>query len=232
MSDRLRIAIVGATGLIGRAIVEQAVGREDVRILAVARREMKLPSGARMEMVVAEPDQWGEVFARTRPDVLISALGTTWNKAGRSEDAFRAVDQTLVLETARAAQKNGVKRCIAVSSIGADARSKNFYLRVKGEVERDLQKIGFDRVDILRPGLLRGAREQDRRLGERLGIVVSPLTDLMMQGKYRKYRSIRDGDVAKAALALSMRKAAGKFVHEHDGLMRAARSLPIPQSSD
>lgn len=232
MSDPLRIAIVGATGLIGRAVIQQSVGREDIRILAVARREMKLPSGARMEMVVADTDQWGDVFARTRPDVLISALGTTWNKASKSEDAFRAVDQTLVLDIARAAQEHGVKRCIAVSSVGADSGSKNFYLRVKGEVERDLQNIGFDRVDVLRPGLLRGAREQDRRLGERLGIVISPLTDLMLHGKYRKYRSIRDSDVAKAALALSMRKAAGKFVHEHDGLMRAARSLPIPQTSE
>lgn len=200
--------------------------------MAVARREMKLPSGARMEMVVADPGHWGEVFARIRPDVLISALGTTWNKSGKSEEAFRSVDQALVLETARAAQENGVKRCIAVSSIGADPYSKNFYLRVKGEVERDLLKVGFDRVDILRPGLLRGLRQQDRRLGERIGIVVSPLTDLMMHGKYRKFRSIRDSDVAKAALALSLRKAAGKFVHEHDGLMRAARSLPLPQMSE
>jgi uncharacterized protein YbjT (DUF2867 family) len=229
MSERLRIALVGATGLIGRALIDQSVGREDVRILAVARREMKLPAGARMEMVVADPAEWGSVFERVRPDVLVSALGTTWNKAGKDEEAFRAVDQHLVLDTARRARASGVKRCVAVSSVGADAGSRNFYLRVKGEVERDLAKIGFDRLDILRPGLLRGQRGGERRIGERLGIIASPLADLLMQGKYRKFRSIRDRDVARAVLAFSMRKAAGKFAHDHDALMRTAKSLPLPQ---
>ncbi|MXO89655.1 NAD(P)H-binding protein [Pontixanthobacter aquaemixtae] len=228
MSERVRIALVGATGLIGRSIIERATGREDVRILAVARREMKLPMGARMEMVVSEPSQWADVFESSPAEVLVSALGTTWNKAGKSEQAFREVDQELVLDTARAAHAQGVKRMIAVSSIGADAASKNFYLRVKGEVERELLTIGFDRVDILRPGLLRGQRSNDRRIGERLGIALSPLVDLMLHGKYRQYRSISAQDMADAALALSMRKAAGKFKHDHDAILRAAHSLPQP----
>jgi len=226
MSDPTRIAIVGATGLIGRAIIDQSVGREDVRILAIGRREMKLPRGCRMEMVVADPGDWGTVFERTRPDVVVSALGTTWNKAGKNEEAFRAVDQALVLNTAKAAHQHGVKRIIAVSSIGADVAAKNFYLRVKGEVERGLLKIGFDRVDILRPGLLRGRRQSDRRAGERIGIAISPIADLLMHGKYRKYRSISDADVAQAVLTLAMRRAAGKFVHEHDALKLAAGHLP------
>ncbi|MDN3645909.1 NAD(P)H-binding protein [Pontixanthobacter aestiaquae] len=226
MSDLVKIAIVGATGLIGRTIIERAVGREDIRVFGIARREMKLPEGARMEMMLAEPDQWGKVIGQIKPDVLVSALGTTWNKSGKSEEAFRAVDQDLVLDTAKAAHEHGVERIIAVSSTGADAGSKNFYLRVKGEVERDLLKIGFDRVDIFRPGLLRGARSNDRRAGERLGITLSPLTDLLMHGKYRKYRSISAEDVADAALALSMRKAAGKFKHDNDAILRAAHSLP------
>lgn len=226
MSERVKIALVGATGLIGRSIINQAIGREDVRILGIARREMKLPKGVRMELVVAEPDQWGDVIRQEAPDVLISALGTTWNKADKSEDAFRAVDQELVLNTARSAHEHGVKHIIAVSSIGADAQSKNFYLRVKGETERDLLKIGFDRLDIFRPGLLRGDRDNDRRVGERLGIALSPIADLFLHGKFRQYRSISGADVADAALALAMRKAAGKFKHDHDAIMRAAHSLP------
>lgn len=226
MSDPLSIAIVGATGLIGRTLIERSVGREDVRILAVARREMKLPVGAKMEMVVADPQEWGTVFDRVRPDVLVSALGTTWSKAGKDEAAFRAVDQHLVLDTAHAAKASGVTRMIAVSSVGADAASKNFYLRVKGEVERDLMKAGFDRLDILRPGLLRGSRQNDPRLAESLGAMVSPLMDLMLQGKYRKYRSVTAEIAADCILALALKKAAGRFVHDSDGIARAANSLP------
>lgn len=231
MSEPIRIAIVGATGLVGRSIIEQAVGREDVRLLAIARREMKLPNGAAMEMFVADPEDWGEVMARVQPQVLINALGTTMKKAG-SEEAFRAVDQQLVIHAAQAAFDNGVKRMISVSSIGADAYSKNFYLKVKGETERDLMKLGFDRLDIFQPGLLRGARADDPRMAERAGMLVSPVADLMMHGKYRKYRSISADNIAKAGLALSMRKASGKFVHEHDAILRAAHSLPQLQSGE
>ncbi|WP_271439071.1 NAD(P)H-binding protein [Pontixanthobacter luteolus] len=229
MSDPVRIALVGATGLIGRTIMEESAHRADLRVLGIARREARMPTHACMEMVVAQPGEWGAVLERVKPDVIISALGTTWKKAGKDEDTFRAVDHDLVLETAQAAQKAGVKHIISISSAGADAASKNFYLRVKGETDRDLLKVGFDRVDIFRPGLLRGKREDDMRVGEKLAMIGSPLIDAMMQGKYRKYRSVPAETVGRAALALSMRKAAGKFVHDTDGIRRAANSLPVLQ---
>lgn len=230
MSDPLRIALVGATGLIGSEVMKLAVGREDLRLVAVARRESPLPQGARMEMFVADPSKWGEVFEAVRPTALICAIGTTWRKAGRDEDAFRAVDHDLVLATARAAHAAGVERLVAISSTGADAMSKNRYLRTKGEVERELGRMRFKRLDILRPGLLKGQRVGDLRLLERLGSALSPLADLAMQGRYRAYRSIRAELVAKAAVALAMRKAAGRFVHDNDALLRAAATLPMPEA--
>jgi uncharacterized protein YbjT (DUF2867 family) len=228
MSDPVRIALVGASGLIGRAVMELAAHRADVRLVAVARREVALPRGARMELFVAEPERWGEVFEAARPDVLVSALGTTWRKSGRDEEAFRAVDYELVLATARAAYQHGVERMIAVSSVGADTKSRNFYLKTKGEAERDLARVGFKRLDLFQPGLLRGSRSGDRRLLERIGIMASPLTDLFMQGNARRYRSISARTVAEAALALALRKAAGRFKHDNDAIHRAARTLAVP----
>ena len=223
MSEPLRLALVGASGLVGRAVIEACLDRRDVRLVAIARREMKLPKGARMELFVAEPDKWGEVFEALRPTVLISALGTTWKKSGSSEEAFRAVDQRLVIATARAAQVAGVQRMVAVSSVGADPLSKNLYLRVKGEVESELSKVGFKRLDLLRPGLLKGPREADYRLGERLGVLASPLVDPLLNGKWRRYRSIYAREVAEGAIGLAMRKAGGRFIHENDAIRRAAR---------
>ncbi|WP_095011507.1 NAD(P)H-binding protein [Tsuneonella mangrovi] len=225
MSDPVRIALVGASGLIGRTLIERAVGRSDVKIVAIARREMPLPRGARMELHVADPAGWGDVLATIAPDVLVSALGTTWRKAGRSEETFRAVDETLVLDTARAARSHGIERMIAVSSAGADYASRNFYLQVKGEVDRDLSRLGFKRLDILRPGLLRGRREGDRRLLERLGIVFAPLTNLFMHGRYRAYRSVKATMMADAIFALAMRRAGGRFTHDPDSIARSAASL-------
>jgi uncharacterized protein YbjT (DUF2867 family) len=228
MSDPLRLALVGASGLVGGAVLALSVGREDVRVTAVARREMKLPAGARMELFVADPDKWGEVFEAIRPTALVCALGTTWRKAGRDEAAFRAVDETLVIETGRAARAAGVERLVAVSSAGADPMSRNFYLKVKGETERELARLGFKRLDILRPGLLRGARRGDRRPAERLLVAVGPLADAFLHGGLRRYRSIRAEAVARAALALASRKAGGRFVHDNDGILRAAATLALP----
>lgn len=228
MSDAIRIGLVGATGLIGTTVIEQCIGREDVRLTGISRREAKLPRGIRMELFVAEPSKWGEVIEAIRPKALICALGTTWKKAGEDEAAFRAVDQDLVLETARAAKELGVERFVHVSSAGADPMSGTFYLKVKGEVERELTKIRFGRLDILRPGLLRGERGGDRRLMERFAIAASPVFNLFLHGKYAQYRAIDADTVARACLALALKPARGRFVHNNSGIERAARSLPLP----
>ena len=223
MSEPLRVALVGATGLVGRRVIEACIDRPDVRLVAISRREVKLPKGARMELFVAEPDKWGEVLEALRPTALICALGTTIKKVGNDEQAFRAVDQHLVVDTAKAAKAVGVRRMVAVSSVNADPRSKNFYLRVKGETENELSRIGFERLDLLQPGLLRGPRENDLRTAEGIGQMLAPLIDPFLAGRFRDYRSVDARIVAQAALGFASRKAAGRFTHTHDQIVRRAR---------
>lgn len=230
MSDRslaasgpVRIALVGATGLIGRKVIEVASAGDEARIVGIARREAPLPHGARMEMFVAEPDKWGEVFEAVRPRALICALGTTWKKAGRDEAAFRSVDHDLVVATAEAAKRAGVPNMVLVSAAGADARGKSFYFRVKGETEDALSRIGFKRLDILHPGLLRGERQDDLRLAERLALIAAPLVDPLLSGAWQRFRSIDAALVAEAALGLALRRAGGRFTHDNEAMRRAAR---------
>lgn len=230
MSDRslsaagpVRIALVGATGLVGRKVIEVASAGDEARIVGIARREAPLPPGARMEMFVAEPDKWGDVFEAVRPRALICALGTTWKKAGRDEAAFRSVDHDLVLATAEAAKRAGVPNMVLVSAAGADARSKTLYMRVKGETENALSQVGFKRLDILHPGLLRGSRENDLRLAEKVAIVAAPLVDPLLSGSWERFRSIDAELVAQAALGLALRRAGGRFTHDNEAMRRAAR---------
>lgn len=225
MSEAHRIALIGATGLIGRLVIEVASAAEDVRLIGLARREAPLPEGARMEMFVAEPAKWGEVMEAVRPRALICALGTTWKKAGKDEAAFRAVDHDLVLASAADALKAGVTNMVLVSASGADRHSKNRYMRTKGEVEAAITKMDFRRLDILRPGLLRGNRPDDWRLAERLALAVAPITDALLMGSWRRFGSIEARDVAGAALRLATRAAPGRFTHDNDAMRRAAREL-------
>lgn len=223
MSDHHRIALVGATGLIGRQVIMRASASDAVRVVGMARREVPLPSGARMEMFVAAPDKWGEVMQAVRPRALICALGTTWKKAGKDEAAFRAVDHDLVIASAEAALAAGVRNMVVVSAAGADRHSQSRYMRVKGEAEAQLSKLGFARLDILRPGLLRGQRPDDWRLAERIALLAAPLTDLLLMGSWRRFASIDARDVAGAALALALRRAPGRFTHDNDAMRRTAR---------
>lgn len=218
-----RLCLVGATGLTGSCLIEQAVSRSDVRIVGIARREVDLPPGARMEMLLAEPPGWADAIAAANASVLVCALGTTWRKAGKDESAFRAVDYELVLSCARAARAAHIDHAIVVSSVGADMASRNLYLRVKGEIEQALGRLSFRRLDILRPGLLRGVRASDRRPAERLAMVASPAIDLVLHGERRRYRSIRVDLLARAIFALSQEKAGGRFIHEYDALRRIDR---------
>lgn len=223
MSEPKRIILVGATGLIGTAVIAAMVGRSALRMTALARREFTLPKGARMDLLIAPSSDWPGLIASARADALVIALGTTWRAAGSDEAAFRAVDEKLVLDCARAARAAGVPRCIAVSSVGADAGARSFYLRVKGEVEAALSAFGFERLDILRPGLLRGPRTE-RRPAERLAMIASPVTDLLLHGGLRRYRSVTDQMMAKAILGLVTAVPEGRFVHEHDAIARASRA--------
>jgi len=222
MSEPVRVALVGATGLVGRSVIDAMVGRDDVRLMALARREIPLPRGARMELLLAPAGEWEEILGQIRPDCVICALGTTWAKADKDEEGFRAVDQKLVLAVARAALAAGARQFILVSSAGADIMAKGIYLQVKGEVERDLGKLGFRRFDILQPGLLRGSREDDPRPLERMGQFLAPLMKLLLAGKWRKYRPIEARVLARAALSLTRERPGGRFVHDYDAIRRAA----------
>ena len=218
-----RLCLVGATGLTGRSLIEQAVSRSDVRIVGIARREMRLPAGARMELLLADTPGWADAIAASNASVFVCALGTTRRKAGGEEAAFRAVDYDLVVDCAQAARRAGIDHAIVVSSVGADLASRHLYFRVKGEMEQALARLGFRRLDILRPSLLRGPRARDLRMAELLASLASPVVDLMLRGPRRRFRSIRSETLARAIFALAQEKAGGRFIHEHDALHYAIR---------
>ena len=216
--------LVGATGVIGREVVIAASGLPDIALVGLARSEMEMPRGARFELLLADPAEWEQAVATIRPEVVICALGTTRKKAGGNE-AFRKIDHFLVMQVARAAQEAGADHFVHVSSVGADIASRSCYLRTKGETERDLQKLRFRRLDVVRPGLLKGQRSGDFRLGERIAALISPLTDLLLWGKWKAYRSILASDVAAALLQAAREKPGGAFAFQHEGIHRLKRKF-------
>lgn len=214
-----RMAMIGATGLVGRSVAPALIeaGHD---LLIVGRRGAGV-DGARE--VVAPIAGWSESLAGTPLDVAISAVGTTWRKAGNWE-AFEAVDRFAVAAFAQAARAAGARQFILVSSVGADPAAANRYLALKGAVEADLAALGFEQLDIVRPGLLTGKRGRDRRPGERFGILVSPLVNPFLRGRLARFRAIPAATVARAIVALAGNPRNGRRVHTNRDLERLAQS--------
>lgn len=208
--------VAGATGLVGGHVVERLAASADVsRVVLLVRRASGL-AREKVEEKVIDFDALDRTAFDGIDDVY-ACLGTTIKKAG-SQDAFRKVDHDYTLAVANAAKAAGAARFALVSSVGASARSKNFYLRVKGETEEAVEKIGFGGLVIAQPSVLVGKREESRP-GEKVGIAVTKAFSFAMVGGLKKFRPIEARRVADAMVA-AMTEVTGKRVLEHEEIVR------------
>jgi uncharacterized protein YbjT (DUF2867 family) len=203
--------VVGATGLVGGHLVAQLLENPAyTTVVALVRRPLGL----------SHPKLRQEIFDFERPDAdkvkgddIFCALGTTLRKAG-SEEAQRRIDCTYPAEVGRIARQNGVRQYLLVSSLGADASASNFYLRIKGELEQNIQSLGFECFISARPSILLGNRNEFR-LGERVGIALARLFAPLIP---RRYRGIQAAKVAAALVALANEGRQGTHFVESDFL--------------
>jgi uncharacterized protein YbjT (DUF2867 family) len=189
-------ALAGATGLVGREILQGLIADSSVQAIHVLARR-GFPAGhSKVNVHIVD---FARLPALPRVDEVYLALGTTIKVAG-SQAAFRAVDYDANLAVARAALAAGAKRAGLVSAMGSSAKSSIFYSRVKGELEETLSTLGFEGLVIARPSMLAGDREklgQPVRPGEgrflRLSRLLGPLIPA-------NYRSVAASDVARSLL--------------------------------
>lgn len=222
----IRVAVAGATGLVGRALlarlrIDPAVGRIYALVRA-AGRPSALPDG--VEPIAIDYARLGSADGVALPalDRAVCALGTTIKVAG-SQAAFRAVDVDAVVAFARAAKAAGAQRLGVVSALGADAKSAVFYSRCKGEMEAALRGLGFGALVIARPALLQGDREalgQPARPGEVWAQRLSPVLSRLLP---QRWRPIAADTVAAALLAALDAAPAGVTVLESDRLQQLGR---------
>lgn len=174
------------------------------RVVVIARRA----TGARHAKLEEHVFDLGEmkvhagVFA---VDQIVCALGTTIKVAG-SQERFRVVDRDYPVIAAKLGKEHGAQHYLLVSAMGANARSRIFYNRVKGEVEQELIALQFRSTTIARPSLLLGDRAEHRP-GER---IAAHLAWLMPP----KYKPIEARDVARALVRLAREDAPGVRVVE------------------
>lgn len=192
------VAIAGATGLTGQYVLNRLLDHGGFDpVVAVLRRPMHR-NHPRLREKVVEFDAL-TALSPVSLDLAVCCMGTTIRKAG-SREAFRAIDHGYALQFARWAQANGARHFLYLSSVAADVKSANFYLRVKGETERDLEALGFPCLDIFQPSMLFGPR-QERRPMERVGQFVAQAIEWALVGSLEPYRGIAASTVADAMAA-------------------------------
>lgn len=212
-------SVVGATGLVGSALVALLCNDADVDAVHVLVRrtlpDARLARHPRLVQHVIDFDRLAGI-SWPRSDVLFCCLGTTIKAAG-SQSAFRTVDFDYVVESARRARQAGASTLIVVSALGADAKSKVFYSRTKGEMEAALTALGFDSVCIVRQSLLEGVRAESRT-GERLALAVSKLIHPVLPARYRP---VPARSVAQTMIAFAKSKDRGITIIESGQIARS-----------
>lgn len=213
--DELRAIVVGATGAVGRDLVE--VLRDDPRYTEVrtfTRRPLNIEN-AKIKAYVVDFEKSGDWQGKVQGDVIFSALGTSRKQAG-SKNAQHHVDYDYQMMFARIAHENDVPRMVLVSSVGADAGSSFFYMKLKGEIERDMEKIGFAGLTIVQPPSL--VRKHAKRALETIS--VKAIQSLNAIGLLKKMAPISTKIVAEAMAELGaedftgVRRVSGQVIRE------------------
>jgi len=212
--------IFGSTGLVGNLLLEEIVNSanyKDIKVFVRQSTGISVPDATEVVADFTDPESFAPEISGT--DLFI-CLGTTIKKAGSIEN-MEKVDRDLPVKIAGMALANGVKNIAVVSSIGASARSKNYYLRIKGEMEEGIMRLDFKNTAIVRPSMILGERKE-HRTGEIVGKVVMKAFKPVLTGKLRKYRAIHGRDVARAMISI-LRQEQGKRIYESDELQNLAK---------
>lgn len=212
------ILLAGANGLVGSATLQQLL--TDPRVDAV-KALVRRPLGFAHDKLEAWDSLEADLLNALHHEsvhAVICCLGTTIRNVGGDRAKFIHVDKDLVVGLARWAKAHGAQRFAVVSAIGADATSRIFYNRVKGEMEREVEAIGLHAVHIMHPSILTGPR-QEKRTGERIGIMVAKaIAPLLPQ----RYRPMPHDVLARAMVNAALEGAPGVHRHTYHAIVELA----------
>ncbi|TWT06688.1 oxidoreductase [Planococcus sp. CPCC 101016] len=213
MNNKIAL-LAGASGLVGNELLHillDSPNYNQVKILV--RRPLEM-AHEKLEQVVTDFDKLDQYANYFDVDDVYCCLGTTIKKAG-SQDAFKKVDYEYPLKMAELAKSQQVKNFLIITALGADADSKVFYSRTKGQLQVRLKKIGLTALHIFQPSLLLGER-QEFRLGEKAATVLSPAISKLLKGKMKKYKPVEARDVALVMYEVAQIERTGNYTYPSD----------------
>jgi len=192
------IIILGASGLVGKKVLDLALENEEIEQITILVRKSLFLNHPKLIEVITDFKNFKQLESKINGDALICCLGTTRKKTPNLEE-YRAIDFGLTLGIAKIAKANNFQQIHLISAIGADPNSKIFYNRLKGETEEAVLNLKFPETIIYRPSLLIGKRDEFR-FGELIAQKLAPIFDFFLVGTFKKYHSISANSIAKSVL--------------------------------
>ncbi|TDH29099.1 NAD-dependent epimerase/dehydratase family protein [Segetibacter sp. 3557_3] len=208
--------VLGATGLTGGHVLKLLLQDETFTMVRVLVRKPIQIEHPRLQVVICNLEDKAELQQKLGAgDSLFCCIGTTLKQVKGDLEAYRRIDYDIPVGAATAAAGRGYKNFLLVSSVGANAKSRNHYLRLKGSVEEAVKTLPFQAVHIFQPSMLLGERNEFR-LGEKVGKVLMNVFGFMMMGPLRKFRAIEAATVAQKMVAVAKSSVSGVKVYRYD----------------
>jgi uncharacterized protein YbjT (DUF2867 family) len=206
-----KVILVGASGLIGSHLLKLLVESPEIsEILVILRKPLNLSNSKVLELIInfEELESFSDDI---KGDIIFCCLGTT-KAATPDRKLYRKIDLEYPIRLATIGLKNAIKQFHIVSSLGADIKSSNSYLKLKGELEEKLKALAIESLHLYQPSLLSGNRK-DYRPGEKLAINAFKFINPLLIGPLRKYRSIEAEKVALAMFKQSLKQLKGTYIY-------------------
>ena len=214
-SNKKMPCVAGATGLVGSCLVNNLLSLYP-KVISLTRKKVDY-SSEKIHNIVIDYDNLKNENIFQNVNHLYIALGTTRKKAGSAKN-FIKVDYNYCLDLAKSALKNGVEKISIISSVGSNPNSSLLYPRTKGLIEREISKLNFNHLSIVRPALILGERNE-HRTGEKIGVFVFTFLDYFLFGNLKKYKSIMANDISKAMINQLISGEDGVHVLEYEQLI-------------
>ena len=206
-----KVILVGASGLIGNHLLSDLISSDDIsEITLLVRNKMGISNPKVLELVI-NFDEINQYSSKITGDIIYCCIGTTKSKTPDTTN-YRKIDLEYPLNLAKIGAENGVSQFHVISSLGANSESKNAYLKLKGELEKELKKLNIQSLHIYQPSFLDGNRKENRPL-EKIMLPIMKLINPLLLGPFENYRSIKASDVAKAMINQSKKELKGVFTY-------------------
>lgn len=194
------VIVLGSTGLVGRHLVQLLLKDSVYKNIILINRKSCGIVNEKVTEIITDFSNFDFMQDVIPVDAIFSCLGTTKKKTPSIEQyefIEITIPQTIIQ---RAAIKGKLNAVHLISAVGANENSNNFYLKIKGKVERIIGELEVPRTFLYRPGLIIGDRGNDKRWLEQLWFKLTPYVDKLLKGKSLKYHSITANDIATSMI--------------------------------